>query len=78
MVELRVIRGTEMAWEEPAKVRDEPAKAGLYLYAIAAGPDVQTQGAVGLFDGKVFAITGGHIIRFGQRGSRRKNTTGAS
>ncbi len=40
---------------------EEPAKEGLYLYAIAAGPDVQTQGAVGLFDGKVFAIADGHI-----------------
>ena len=46
-----------MAGEEPAKARDEPAKAGLYLYAIASGPDVQTQGIVGLFGGKVFAIT---------------------
>lgn len=51
-----------MAGEEPAKVREEPAKAGLYLYAIASGPDVRTQGAVGLFGGKVFAITGGHIV----------------
>jgi hypothetical protein len=40
---------------------EEPAKAGLYLYAIAAGPDVRTQGAAGLFDGKVFAIADGHI-----------------
>jgi len=40
---------------------DEPATEGLYLYAIAAGPDVRTQGAVGLFDGKVFAIADGHV-----------------
>lgn len=40
---------------------DEPATEGLYLYAIAAGPDVQTHGVIGLFDGKVFAIADGHI-----------------
>ncbi|MBI5419296.1 MAG: GvpL/GvpF family gas vesicle protein [Deltaproteobacteria bacterium] len=39
----------------------EPSHAGLYLYAVAAGPDVRTQGAVGLFDGKVYAIPGGRL-----------------
>ncbi len=48
--------------EEPAKVREEPVKAGLYLYAIASGPDVQTEGAAGLFGGKVFAIADGRIV----------------
>ena len=54
MEKLRVIRGAEMAVKEAAKT-------GLYLYAIASGPEVRTQGAVGLFDGKVFAIADDHV-----------------
>lgn len=51
-----------MAGEEPAMVRNEPANAGLYLYAIASGPEVHTRDAVGLFGGKVFPIKDGHLV----------------
>src|SRR3989304_2202916 len=40
MEKLRVIRGAEMAVKEAAKT-------GLYLYAIASGPEVRAQGAGG-------------------------------